>query len=155
MTHNKNPTSFHHPMATPEFTQTQLHKPSYKSNPTTNPATKFTHNTQNKSIPRINQKLQDLTHNKSNQNLHKPSYKSISPLQTKNTQKLPPYHADLTSQSHLHAGPTTHARKAHRERETWWEREAVVVREPLGRERNEKRNKGRERVRKQGNRKII
>ena len=37
------------------------------------------------------------------------------------------YHADLTSQSHLHAGPTTHARKAHRERETWWEREAVVV----------------------------
>ena len=28
------------------------------------------------------------------------------------------YHVDLTSQSHLHAGPTTHARKAHRERET-------------------------------------
>ena len=30
-----------------------------------------------------------------------------------------------------------------------------VVREPLGRERNEKRNKGRERVRKEENRKII
>ena len=51
----------------------------------------------------------------------------------KKTQKSPPYHADLTSQSHLHAGPTTHARIAHREREMWWERDVVVER-GMGRE---------------------
>ena len=163
MTHNKNPTPFHHPTATPEFTQTQLHKPSYKSNPATNPATKFTHNTQNKSIPRINQKLQDLTHNKSNQNLHKPSYKSILSLQTRNTQnrRCKP-DLEIATIPRRSDFPVSPPRRTHDpcQKSPSWERDVMRERSRCGEravgEREEWKEKQREREsQKTGNRKII